>query len=191
MTPKESPNVTQLLLDWRSGDKTALDKLLPLVHAEMSRLAKHYMRRERAGHTLQTSALVNEAYLRLVDHKNIQWQNRAHFFGVAAQAMRRILVDHARRRGYLKRGGGAKQVSLDQAAIVPEKESEHADIVALDAALDKLGEFDPRKSRIIELRYFGGLSVEETAEVMEVSSVTIKREWSTARAWLMREISGE
>jgi RNA polymerase sigma factor (TIGR02999 family) len=189
MTSPASTNVTELLINWRAGDQTALDKLMPLVYAEMRRLANHYMRRERAGHTLQTSALVNEAYLRLVDHKDMQWQNRAHFFAVAAQAMRRILVDHARGRGYLKRGGDAQQVSLGHAVIVPQKPQVETDIVALDNALDKMAEFDARKSRIIELRYFGGLSVEETAEVMELSPVTIKRVWSAARAWLRREIS--
>jgi RNA polymerase sigma factor (TIGR02999 family) len=186
MTPS-SENVTQLLLDWRNGDQTALDRLMPLVYEELRRIAGHYMRDERKGHTLQTSALVNEAYLRLVDHENIAWQNRAHFFGVAAQAMRRILVDHARTRNYQKRGGGAQQVSLDEAATVAEERA--AEMIALDDALKELARMDERKSRVVELRYFGGLSVEETAEALGVSIQTVGRDWSTAKAWLLREMS--
>jgi RNA polymerase sigma-70 factor (ECF subfamily) len=186
MTPS-SENVTQLLLDWRNGDQTALDRLMPLVYKELRRIAGHYMRDERQGHTLQTSALVNEAYLRLVDHENIPWQNRAHFFGVAAQAMRRILVDHARTRNYQKRGGGAQQVSLDEAATVAEERA--AEMIALDDALKELARMDERKSRVVELRYFGGLSVEETAEALGVSIQTVGRDWSTAKAWLLREMS--
>ncbi|HKC88277.1 MAG TPA: sigma-70 family RNA polymerase sigma factor, partial [Blastocatellia bacterium] len=159
-----SQNITRLLLDWRNGDQTALDQLMPLVYEELRRMANHYMRNERRGHTLQTSALVNEAYLRLVDHENIEWANRAHFFYVAAQAMRRILVDHARTRNYQKRGGGALKVSLDEAAMVTEEHA--AEMIALDDALEGLAKIDERKARVVELRYFGGLSVEETAEAL-------------------------
>jgi RNA polymerase sigma factor (TIGR02999 family) len=186
MTPS-SQNITRLLLDWRNGDQSALDRLMPLVYEELRRMANHYMRNERRGHTLQTSALVNEAYLRLVDHENIEWQNRAHFFGVAAQAMRRILVDHARTRNYQKRGGGAQQVSLDEAMTLAGERA--AELITLDDALRELAKMDERKSRVVELRYFGGLSVEETAEALGVSIPTVTRDWNTAKAWLMREIS--
>ena len=186
MTPP-SQNITRLLLDWRNGDQSALDRLMPLVYEELRRMANHYMRNERRGHTLQTSALVNEAYLRLVDHENIEWQNRAHFFGVAAQAMRRILVDHARTRNYQKRGGGAQQVSLDEAMTLAGDRA--AELIALDDALRELAKMDERKSRVVELRYFGGLSLEETAEALGVSIPTVTRDWNTAKAWLMREIS--
>ena len=182
-----SQSVTQLLLDWRNGDQTALDRLMPLVYEELRRIAGHYMRNERQGHTLQTSALVNEAYLRLVDHENIEWQNRAHFFGVAAQAMRRVLVDYARNRNYQKRGAGARKVSLDKAATVAEEHA--AEMIALDDALGELAKIDERKCRVVELRYFGGLSVEETAEALGVSVQTVGRDWSTAKAWLLREMS--
>ncbi len=182
-----SQNITKLLLDWRNGDQTALDQLMPLVYEELRRMANHYMRNERKGHTLQTSALVNEAYLRLVDHENIEWQNRAHFFGVAAQAMRRILVDHARARNYQKRGGGAQQVSLDEAATLAGDRA--AELIALDEALQELAKMDERKARVVELRYFGGLSVEETAEALGVSVPTVTRDWNTAKAWLMREMT--
>ena len=176
--------VTGLLVDWGNGDQSALEKLLPLVHDELRRLASRYMRRENPGHTLQTSALVNEAYLRLVDQKHVRWQNRAHFFGIAAQLMRRILVDHARSHQYAKRGGGALKVSLDETAVVSRERA--AEFVALDEALDELAAFDERKGRIVELRFFGGLSLEETAEVMGVSSPTVQREWRAAKAWLHR-----
>lgn len=182
-----SQNITRLLLDWRNGDQTAFDRLMPLVYEELRRMANHYMRNERRGHTLQTSALVNEAYLRLVDHENIEWQNRAHFFGVAAQAMRRILVDYARSRNYQKRGGGAQQVSLDEAMTLAGDRA--AELIALDDALRELAKMDERKSRVVELRYFGGLSQEETAEALGVSIPTVTRDWNTAKAWLMREIS--
>src|SRR5262245_37695041 len=182
-----SQNITKLLLDWRNGDGGALDRLMPLVYEELRRMANHYMRNERKGHTLQTSALVNEAYLRLVDHENIQWQNRAHFFGVAAQAMRRILVDHARTRNYQKRGGGAQQVSLDEAATLAGDRA--AELIALDEALQELAKMDERKSRVVELRYFGGLSLEETAEALGVSIPTVTRDWNTAKAWLMRAMT--
>ena len=182
-----SQNVTQLLLDWRNGDSGALDRLMPLVYEELRRMANFYMRNERQGHTLQTSALVNEAYLRLVDHENIEWQNRAHFFGVAAQAMRRILVDHARTRNYQKRGGEALHVSLDEAATLAEEQA--AELIALDEALQELARMDPRKCRVVELRYFGGLSVEETAEALGVSVTTVARDWNMAKGWLLREMT--
>lgn len=184
--PSSQIEVTQLLLDWGNGDKAALDKLVPVVYQELRRLAGYYMRRERPGHTLQTSALVNEAYMRLVDYKQMHWQSRAHFFAVAAQAMRRILVEHARKRHFAKRGGGAVQVSLDEAATVSEKQA--ADLIALDDALTGLEAIDPRKSRIVELRYIGGLNIEETAEVLGISPATVQREWRSAKAWLYREI---
>jgi RNA polymerase sigma-70 factor (ECF subfamily) len=187
MTKPSPHEVSQLLLAWSDGDQSALDKLVPLVHAELRRLASHYMSRERAGHSLQTTALVNEAYLRLVDYKRMQWQGRAHFFAVSAQLMRRILVEHARSRQYLKHGGGAARVSLEEAAVISEERA--ADLVALDDALENLAAIDQRKSRVVELRFFGGLSVEETAEVLKVSPVTVMRDWSTAKAWLYRELS--
>ena len=186
MTPQHT-EVTQLLLDWGNGDKTALDKLVPVVYQELRRLASHYMRRERPGHTLQTSALVNEAYMRLVDYKKMHWQSRAHFFAVAAQAMRRILVEHARRRRFAKRGGGAFKVSLDEAATISQQQA--ADLIALDDALTSLEGIDPRKSRIVELRYIGGLNIEETAEVLNVSPATVQREWKSAKAWLYQAIA--
>jgi len=179
--------VTQLLIDWSNGDKAAVDKLMPLVYDELRRLARYYMRRERAGATLQTTALVNEAYLRLVDQKKVQWQNRAHFFAIAAQLMRRILIDRARKRYNSKRGGDVRKVSLDQAAIVSTGRS--SDLVALDEALTDLEAIDQRKSKVVELRFFGGLNIEETAEVMSISPATVQREWSMAKAWLYREIS--
>ncbi len=183
--------VTDWLIAWGQGDEAALDQLIPLVHEELRRLAKRYMRRERrqrAAHTLQTTALVNEAYLRLIDAQRVQWRNRAHFFAIAARLMRRILVDYARAQNYAKRGGGLPQVSLDEA---PEFGTERApDLVALDDALDALARVDERKSRVIELRFFGGLSVEETAEVLKVSPDTVMRDWRLAKAWLLREMSG-
>ena len=189
--PSPPPSqITQLLVRWREGDRRALDELLPLVYDELHRLAAHYMQGERPGHTLQTSALVNEAYLRLAGHEDIQWQNRAHFFAVAAQAMRRILVDHARRRDNQKRGGGgAQKVELDEAMLVSEERA--AEVVALDDALKSLAELDPRKSQLVELRFFGGLSIDETAEVLQVSPGTVMRDWTLAKAWLRREITGD
>lgn len=186
MTPSEK-SVTQLLIEWRDGDETALDRLIPIVYDEMRRLARYYMRRERREHTLQTTALINEAYIRLVDHKGMRWQNRAHFYAVAAQAMRRVLVDHARSRHYEKRGGGARTLELDEAAAVAQEQA--AEMVALDEALTDLAAVDPRQSKVVELRYFGGMSVEETAEVLEVSAVTVMRDWRAAKAWLLREIT--
>ncbi len=186
LTPHE---LTQLLAAWGDGDRAALEKLTPLVYEELRRLAHQYMSHERPGHTLQTSALVHEAYLRLIDQKDVHWQNRAHFFGIAAQMMRRILVDHARQRRYAKRGGDVRQVPLDEAMIVSEERT--AEVVALDDALKSLAEIDPRKSQIVELRFFGGLSIEETAEVLKVSPGTIMREWTLAKAWLRREMTGD
>src|SRR6476659_3563950 len=184
----ESPNqVTQLLIAWGNGDQAALDQLMPLVYSELHRLAHRHIKKERPGHTLQTSALVNEAFLRLVDQRDVHWQNRAHFFGIAAQMMRRILVDYARNRRYAKRGGDARQVSLDEAAIVSSERV--AEVVALDDALKGLAEFDPRKSQIVELRFFGGLSIDETAEVLAVSPGTVMRDWTLAKAWLRRAVT--
>jgi RNA polymerase sigma factor (TIGR02999 family) len=179
--------VTQLLVAWGSGDQAARDELMPLVYEELRRLAHRCIRRERPGHTLQTSALINEAYLRLVDQKNIQWQDRAHFFGIAARLMRQVLVDYARKRSYAKRGGDARRVSLDEAMIVSEERA--ADVVALDDALKGLAEIDPRQSQIVELRFFGGLSIEETAEVLAVSPGTVMRDWTLAKAWLRRAVT--
>jgi RNA polymerase sigma factor (TIGR02999 family) len=165
-----------------------LDKLAPIVYDELRRLARHYLRRERTGHSLQATALVNEAYLRLVDYKRMRWENRAHFFAVSAQLMRRILVDHARRRN-LKRGAGVQHVSLEDTAVIDRGRAEN--LMVLDDAMQALARFDPRKAQVVELRFFGGLSVEETAEVLKMSPVTVMRDWSTARAWLYREMSGE
>jgi RNA polymerase sigma factor (TIGR02999 family) len=180
--------VTQLLGDWSGGDERALEKLIPLVQPELHRLAHHYMSRERAGHTLQTTALLDEAYLLLVDHTKRNWQNRTHFVAAAAQLMRRIMVDHARERHALKRGGGPLKVTLDEAAAVTETRSE--ELLALDDALERLAAQDPRKSQIVELRYFGGLTVEETAEFLKLSQRTVEREWNMAKAWLYRALSG-
>jgi RNA polymerase sigma factor (TIGR02999 family) len=182
-----SSQITQLLMAWRGGEKAALERLLPQVEAQLRRLARRYMAGERAGHTLQTTALVNEAYLRLVGSEKVQWRDRAHFFAVAAQLMRRILVDHARSRRYQKRGGGARQVTLDEEWMGSREPSR--DLIALDDALQALAEVDPRKSRVIELRIFGGLSVEETAAVLEVSQDTVLRDWRLARHWLRKELA--
>jgi len=186
MTEGPPDEITRLLADWSQGDKTALDKLTPLIYEELRRLAHHYMSRERPGHTLQTTALVNEAYVRLINRKDVHWQNRAHFFAIAAQLMRTILVDHARQHGYAKRGGGARKISLDEVAIVSHDRSE--EVVELDEALTRLTGFDPLQGRIVELRFFGGLTIKQTAEVLDLSPATIKREWHTARAWLFREL---
>lgn len=178
--------VTQLLLAWSDGDQNALDKLTPLVYEELRRMAHRYMSREQPGHTMQTTALVNEAYLRLVNSDAVQWQNRAHFFAIAAQVMRHILVDHARSHAYAKRGGGARKISLDEATVVSQERA--AEVVALDEALKEFAQIDPQQSRIVELRFFGGLTIEETAEVLGLSPATIKREWKTAKAWLYHEL---
>jgi RNA polymerase sigma-70 factor (ECF subfamily) len=180
-------DVSVLLRDWSDGDQNALDKLAPIVYDELRRLAGHYLTRERTGHSLQATALVNEAYLRLVDYKRMRWENRAHFFAVSAQLMRRILVDHARRRN-LKRGGDVQHVSLEDTAVVGGGRAEN--LVALDDAMQGLARIDARKAHVVELRFFGGLSVEETAEVLKVSAATVMRDWSTARAWLYREMGG-
>ena len=174
--------ITQLLINWSKGDKTAFDQLVPIVYPELRRLARIHMGRESPGHTLQTSALINEAYLRLVGQQDIKWQDRAHFFAVAAQIMRHILVDHARRRHYAKRGGGAPKLPLDEAKALAEQRA--AQLVALDDALSDLAALDPRRSQIIELRFFGGLTLDETAEVMKLSPSTVQREWRAAKAWL-------
>lgn len=179
--------VSGLLRAWSDGNRDALDKLTPIVYDELHRLARRYMSRERPGHSLQTTALVNEAYMRLVDYKSMKWQNRAHFFAVSAQLMRRILVEHARRRN-LKRGGSVRHVSLEETAIVDGERD--TDLMALDDAMVTLARLDSRKVQVVELRFFGGLSVEETAEVLKVSPVTVMRDWSTAKAWLYRELTG-
>ena len=181
-------NVSQLLRAWSDGDQLALGQLTPVVYAELHRLAHRYMRLERDGHGLQTTALVNEAYIRLVDYKRMQWQNRAHFFAVSAQLMRRILVEHARRHN-LKRGRGVQHVSLDEAVVVSGDPG--VDFVALDDALNALARIDPRKVQVVEMRFFAGLSVEETAIVLKVSPVTVRRDWSSAKIWLYRELTGE
>jgi len=185
---KEPPSheVTHLLQAWSNGDGGALDKLMPLVYNELHRLAERYMAAERPGHTLQTTALVNEAYLRLVDVREVSWQNRAHFFAVSAQFMRRILVEFARSRHALKRGAESPPVSLEEAGEVSLERA--ADLVALDDALETLAAMDPRRSRVVELRYFGGLTVEETAEVLKVSAETVMHDWKLAKAWLLREL---
>jgi RNA polymerase sigma factor (TIGR02999 family) len=182
-----SHQVTQLLVAWAGGDQSALENLMPLVYAELRRLAHHYIRRERPNHTLQTSALINEAYLRLVDQKTIQFQDRHHFFGIAARLMRQILVDYARSTAYAKRGGNAQRVPLSEALIVSEERA--GEIVALDESLDRLAEIDPRHSKIVELRFFGGLSIDETAQVLEVSPGTVMRDWTLAKAWLRRDMT--
>jgi RNA polymerase sigma-70 factor (ECF subfamily) len=180
-------DVSTLLRAWSDGDQSALDKLAPIVYDELRRLAGHYLSRERSGHSLQATALVNEAYLRLVDYKRMRWENRAHFFAVSAQLMRRILVDHARRHN-LKRGGGVQHIALEDTAVVGGGRAEN--LVVLDDAMQALARIDPRKAQVVELRFFGGLSVEQTAEVLKVSPVTVMRDWNTARAWLLREMGG-
>jgi RNA polymerase sigma factor (TIGR02999 family) len=186
MSPSPS-NVTQMLHDWSDGDREALDKLIPIVYTELRRQAARYLRRERSGHTLQTTALIHEAYLRLIDQKDVRWQNRAHFFAISAQLMRRILVDHARSRQAAKRGGSDIKLPLEETMIASE--GSEVDLVALDEALERLAAIDPQQGRVVELRFFSGLSVEETAEVLGVSTRTVKRDWNVAKAWLRREIS--
>ena len=189
VTTPSSQAVTRLLLAWGDGDEAALEQLIPHVHAELRRLARRQMGHERPGHTLQATALVNEAYLRLIDVRKIQWQNRAHFFAMSARLMRRILVDFARSKHYQKRGGGAPKVTFDEALVVSDERG--AELVALDDALVALAGIDPRKSQVVEMRFFGGLSVEETAEALHVSVDTVMRDWKLAKAWLMRELKGE
>jgi RNA polymerase sigma factor (TIGR02999 family) len=182
-------NVTRLLLEWSAGNQQALEEMLPLIYDELRHLAHNFLYRERPGHTLQTTALVHEAYLKLIDQRDARWQNRAHFFAIAAQAMRRILIDSARKHVAEKRGGGGAKLSLDEVASIST--GPDTNLLALDQSLNALAEIDPQQSRIIELRYFGGLTIEETAEVMKLSPATIKREWSMARAWLHHSLSGE
>lgn len=193
MTMAVADNLTTLLVEWRAGDKTALDRLTPLVYDEIRRIAHRYVHREREGHTLQTTALVHEAYLRLAGSQNVDWQNRAHFFAVTAQVMRRILIDHARRRRYLKHGGGAQRVAFETAIkdAVIMSQPRAAELLALDEALDELAKLDPRKSQVVQLRYFGGLSLEETAAVLEISLMTVRRDWRAAKAWLFRRMKDE
>jgi RNA polymerase sigma factor (TIGR02999 family) len=181
------PEVTQLLRAWQNGDEAALETLTSLVQAELHRLARHYMARERVDHTLQPTALINEAWLRLIDWRNANWQNRAHFFAISAQLMRHILVDHARRRSYAKRDDERQKVSIDQALEVNLERS--SDLVAIDDALNSLSSLDPRQGKVVELRFFGGLSEEETAEVLKISAKTVQREWNKAKAWLYYELS--
>jgi RNA polymerase sigma factor (TIGR02999 family) len=184
----QTENVTELLIAWNNGDPEALDQLMPLVETELRRLAGHFMRNEQPGNTLQPTALVNEAYLKLIDQRNARWQNRAHFFAISARIMRRILIDHARTQGRQKRGGDAERIDLSEVAVVTPAKSE--ELLALDEALRRLAEIDPVKSQVVELRYFGGLTVEETAEILKVSSITVIRYWNLAKAWLKREIRG-
>ncbi len=185
MTPSPQ-EVSQLLRAWSNGDQDAFDRLIPLVYEELRRMAKRYMDRQNPGHTLQTTAIIHEAYLRLVDQKEVNWQNRAHFFAVAARVMRHILVDHARARHAAKRGGEARFVALDEVTVISDQ---RAELLALDDALESLAAVDRRKCQVVELRYFGGLSVEETAEVLKVSAETVGRDWRLARTWLLRELS--
>ncbi len=187
MEAHSSKEITQLLHAWSSGDESALKDLVPLVQAELRRLAKHYMARENPGHVLQTTALVNEAYMRLIDWKNVSWKSRAYFFGASAHLMRNIMVDYARRRPHLDGGRQARQVSLDEELLVSQDRS--GELVNIDDALKTLEGLDSRKSRVVELRFFGGLSVKEAAEVLKVSPITVKREWRKAKAWLQRELS--
>lgn len=188
MATFQARDITQLLRAWGAGDKQALDRLTPLVYNELRKSAKRQMAREREGHTLQTTALINEVYLRLVDLEGVSWQDRAHFFAICARLMRRILTDYARSRSYLKRGGDARRVTLDEALMVTADPP--LDLVALEGALSKLGEVDSRKSSVVELKFFGGLTLKEIAEVLSVSSDTVTRDWNLAKAWLMREMDG-
>jgi RNA polymerase sigma factor (TIGR02999 family) len=187
MSPEPQADVTQLLVSWSMGNQAALEALMPLVYGELRRLASAYLRRERPDHTLQSTALVHEAFLKLVNQREVEWRNRAHFYGIAAQMIRRILVDYARSHHAGKRGAGAVKLALDEALAVPEKKD--LDLLGLNDVLEQLAQMDPRQNRIVELRFFAGLSIEETAEVMQLSPATIKREWNSARAWLFRELS--
>src|SRR5215471_13227599 len=189
MASGPAPDVTRWLVSWSQGDQAALEQLMPLVYGELRRLASAYLRRERSNHTLQSTALVHEAFLRLVNQRDVQWSNRAHFYAIAAQMIRRILVDYARSQHSEKRGAGAVKLALDEALAVPGHSGSDVDLLALNSALDQLSQFDPRQSRIVELRFFSGLSIEETAEVMNLSPASVKREWNTARAWLFREMT--
>jgi RNA polymerase sigma factor (TIGR02999 family) len=186
MASISSPGLTELLLDWQQGDVAALERLTPFVYDELRRVAHAYMQRERQGHTLETAALINEAYLRLAGERQIEWQSRKHFFAVMAQVMRHILIDHARRRHYARHGGELRQVPLADAAAMTDKRA--AELVALDEALAEFARLDPRKSQVVELRYFGGLSLEEVAEVLEISVMTVRRDWRAAKAWLYKSV---
>jgi RNA polymerase sigma factor (TIGR02999 family) len=188
MSPEPQADVTQLLVSWSMGNQAALDELMPLVYGELRRLASAYLRRERPDHTLQSTALVHEAFLKLTNQRDVEWRNRAHFYGIAAQMIRRILVDYARSHHAEKRGSGAVKLALDEALAVPQQKTD-LDLLGLNDALEQLAQMDPRQNRIVELRFFAGLSIEETAEVMQLSPATIKREWNSARAWLFRELS--
>ncbi len=189
MSAKSPEDVTALLLKWTQGDEAALEQLMPLVYEELRRMARQCLRRERTGHTMQTTTLVHEAYLRLVDAGRVPWQDRGHFFAIAARLMRRVLVDDARKRNYQKRGAGLTRISLDEAMVLtPERDAE---VIALDEALDRLTQFAPRKCEVVELRFFAGLSVEETAAALRVSTDTVKREWRTAKLWLLHELTGD
>jgi RNA polymerase sigma-70 factor (ECF subfamily) len=187
MSATSSHEITRLLLAWNDGDQMALDKLVPLVEAELRRLARTYMNRERAGHTLQTTALINEAYVRLIDSHSVQWQSRAHFYGIAAQVMRRVLVDSARKRNYRKRGGGSHQITFTETLAVTA--AEDTNVLALDEALNELAKIDERKARVVEMRFFGGLSEKETAVALRVSPETARRDWRMAKSWLLRQLS--
>jgi len=184
-----SQNITGLLLDWQQGDQSAIEKLTPIIYDELRRIAHRYVRRERQDHTLETTALVNEAYLRVAGQQQTKWQNRAHFFAVTAQVMRHILIDHARRRGCLKHGGEGQTVALEEASMMSDERAK--EIMALDEALRELAKVDPRKSRVVELRYFGGLSLEETAEVLNISLMTVRRDWRAAKAWLYKAVTSD
>jgi RNA polymerase sigma factor (TIGR02999 family) len=189
MTTLSHNDVTGLLHEWRQGDKHALDKLMPIVYDELRRIAHRYMQKEHDGHTLQTTALINEAYVRLVGQQKIEWQNRNHFFAVTAQVMRHLLIDHARRHNFARRGGGVEHVALDDATMMSSERA--VELIALDEALSEFSQLDPRKSRVVELRYFGGLSLEETAEVLDISLMTVRRDWRAAKAWLYRRMKDE
>jgi RNA polymerase sigma-70 factor (ECF subfamily) len=191
MTTLSKPNVTELLIEWQQGDREALERLTPLVYDELRRMAHRYVQRERdGGQTLETTALVNEAYLRLMDRQEMDWQNRSHFFAAVSIVMRHVLIDYARRRHYLKRGGvEAQRVTLDEESVMTPERAAH--LVALDEALDELKRLDPRKSRVVELRYFGGLSLEETAAVLEISVMTVRRDWRAAKAWLYKTVTSD
>ncbi len=186
---ENTPDITELLQDWSAGQREALDAIVPLVYDELRRQAHHYLRRERREHTLQTTALVNEAYLKLVEQNRVVWQNRAHFFGIAANLMRRILVDHAKTKHRVKRGGSTENLPLEEAFYVAAAEDNEVDLLSLDKALNELAEIDEQQARIVELRYFSGLSIAETAEVMRISAATVKRDWQMAKAWLHHELS--
>ena len=193
MNSVTADDLTGMLIEWRQGDRAALDRLTPIVYDEIRRIAHRYVQREREGHTLQTTALINEAYLRLAGSETVDWQNRSHFFAVTAQVMRHILIDHARRRRYVKHGGEAQHIPFDLAVAeaVQMSQPRAAELVALDEALEELAKLDPRKSQVVELRYFGGLSLEETAEVLEISAMTVRRDWRAAKAWLYKAVNGE